>query len=75
MTAIVKFLGPARRLLRIREQVGRLRKIEGIFAIAGPAYAVTVTFDLLESGKRLAIEIDRAAWDEIRERVDRAFVF
>ena len=75
MTAILKFLGPARRLLRIREQVGRLRKVEGIFAIAGPAYAVTVTFDLLESGKRLAIEIDRAAWDEIRERVDRAFVF
>jgi hypothetical protein len=75
MTAVIKFLGPARALLRAREQECRLKRVDGISPIAGPAHAVNLMFELIETRKRMTIEIDRAAWDEIRERVDRAFVF
>lgn len=75
MATSMKIFGPARQLLRARQQEGRLRKAEGHFGLVGPAQEVTITLDLMETGKRLQIELDRAAWEQLRERVDRAFVF
>ena len=75
MAATVEILGPARSLLRVRQQTATLVRVEGKFGSAGDAAAVSVRFDLQESDKRLAIEIDSRAWDELRERIDRAFVF
>jgi hypothetical protein len=75
MSAVVKFLGPARALLRAREQECRLKRVDGVCPLTGSAYSVRLLFELVETRKRMTIEVDRAAWEEIRDRVDRAFVF
>jgi hypothetical protein len=74
MAADVNIAGPARQLLRVREQGATLRRVEGAFRDAGPAAAVRVVFEVVENGRRLAITLDRAAWEELRDRVERAFI-
>ena len=75
MGADVNILGPARQLLRVRERAAGLTRVDGIFGPAGPAQAVRVTFRFEDRGDRLAVTMNWAAWAELRDRVDRAFVF
>jgi hypothetical protein len=72
--ADVNIAGPARQLLRVRERGATLKHAEGIFASEGPALAVRVVFELGDTGARLAITMDHQAWQEMRQRVDRAFI-
>ena len=73
--ADINILGPAKKLLRVRERAATIDRVEGIFGVEGPAMAVEITFRLGDSGARLAITMGGRAWCERRERVDRAFVF
>lgn len=66
----MKILGPAKKLLRMRQREGRLKRVQ-----AGASETVHVTIELTEDGRRIELEFDRHAWAELRERVDRAFVF
>lgn len=66
----MKILGPARKLLRVRQQEARIKRVQ-----AGAGETVHVTLELTEDGRRIELQFDRNAWGELRERVDRAFVF
>jgi hypothetical protein len=74
-TADLRLLGPARQLLRVREKPARVKSVEGQFVGEGDAVAVTATFEFVEDGRRLSIRFDRQAWEDFRQRLDRAFVF
>jgi hypothetical protein len=41
----------------------------------GRGETVNITIELTEDGRRIVLEFDHRAWAELRERVDRAFVF
>ena len=66
----MKILGPARKLLRVRQQEARIKRVQ-----AGAGETVHVTLEPTEDGRRIELQFDRNAWGELRERVDRAFVF
>jgi hypothetical protein len=74
MAADVNIAGPARQLLRVRERRAVLFRVEGIFGDDGPAGAVRLMFGYADNGERLSMTIDQEAWNEMRPRVDRAFV-
>ena len=62
--------GPARKLLRVRSRPARIARVE-----PGAGESVHVTLELSETGQRVAIEFDHSAWEQLRDRVNRAFVF
>ncbi len=73
MSVDVNIAGPARQLLRVRERGAVLARAEGLWD-GETVLAVRVMFGFADNGERLQITLDRAAWEEMRQRVDRAFI-
>ena len=74
MPADVNISGPARKLSRVQERRAVLTRAEPIEAGDGSVLAVRAMFGYADNGERLSITIDEAAWKEMRQRIDRAFV-
>jgi hypothetical protein len=73
MSADVNISGPARQLLRVRDRAAVLARAEGLWD-GETVPGVRVIFGYADNGERLQITLDRAAWEEMRRRIDRAFV-
>ena len=54
--ANMKILGPAKKLLRVRQQEGHLKRVQ-----PGRGETVHVTIELTEDGRRIELEFDRQA--------------
>ena len=72
---MILIAGPAKQLLRVRSQAATVKRTRGIFPHKGDASGVEVMFSLPETGTRLTIVFDRAAWDDLAARVQSALVF
>ena len=73
--ATITVLGPARNLRRVREQAAEVEDVQGVFGFRGPAHTILITLRLPETRRRLRVTLNRAAWEELEDRMTTAAVF
>ena len=73
--ATITVLGTARNLRRVREQAAEVEDVQGVFGFRGPAHTILITLRLPETRRRLRVTLNRAAWEELEDRMTTASVF
>jgi hypothetical protein len=73
--ATITILGPARNLRRVREQTADIEDVQGLFGFQGPAHTIAITLRLPESRRRIRVTLNRAALEELEDRMNTASVF